>query len=140
MSKIPTSKQSRTPMCTTIGVAVSLALSAVLCAIAAGLVLSEKIGQETIPLLRYGITAISSIAGALTASIMAGKQYLIVSSAVAGIYSGALICLNWILFNGQFGGLLWTILCTLGSGVAIGFALAFGRERSSNKIKKYRFS
>lgn len=134
-----TSKRAQMPLSILFGVVVSVLLSTVLCAVAAVLVLSEKMGQESIPLLRYAITVISSLAGALIASVMAGKQYLIASSAVSFIYCSALMCLNWMLFEGRLNGLLWTVLASLGSGAGIGFVMAFGQGSGSRKIKKYRF-
>lgn len=134
-----TSYRTQMPLCIIIGVAVSVILSTVLCAVAAVLVLSEKFGQENIPLMRYAITIISSLAGALVSSLMVGKQYLIASSAVSALYCGVLMCLNWTLFEGGLNGLLWTVLASLGSGVGVGFVMAFGQGSRSGKIKKYRF-
>ena len=140
MRKVPSSNQTANiPICIAIGAAVGILLSLGLCAVASGLLISEKVGETIVPMLRYAIIALSAFSGAITGVVMAKRQYLIVSAAISAIFCAVLICLNILLFNSQFHAVIWCIVTALCSGVAAGVLPILGQGSGAVKRKKYRF-
>lgn len=83
-----------------IGLGVSLALGGCLLLLFAKLLSSEKIGEGSMGLLAALLLLLTSLAGALTASLLLGKQKLPVALAVSGSLLVLLVLSGAAFFGG----------------------------------------
>lgn len=121
-----------------IGLGVSLALGGCLLLLFAKLLSNEKIGEGSMGLLAALLLLLTSLAGALTASLLLGKQKLPVALAVSGSLLVLLVLSGAAFFGGGITGLPLGAGVILGSGLIVGILTAGRKGGGKRRYKGYK--
>lgn len=128
---------SSMPMGIVLGVVLSLAVTCVLAALLAWLVLSGRIDEKIIGYCTMGMLLLASIIGALVAAIRIKRRWMLVCCITGVAYFLCLLIINALFFGGCYQGV--TVMGTL---VMIGTLVAGmlglrSAERGEKNYKKY---
>ncbi len=103
------------------------------------LVLSEKVEIENIGILTFGLLAVSSAFGAITADFLTKQKRLLVSGLTALAVFLILLSANIVFFNGEFGKVgLSGLMILIGAGGSLLPMLRKKSGKSKVKIPVYR--
>ena len=98
---------------------VSLLITVACTAIAAYLLVSERVGEESIKYISLTILFTASTAGAFAAWISSTQNRLLICLANGGIYFLSLIATTALLFGGQYKGVGATALVVLAGTLSV---------------------
>lgn len=122
-----------------VGSLVSLIFTILGAAVTANLVLSEKIGTETIG---YGVIMtllIASFAGAWICASMVKRRRMLMCIGAGGSYYLSLLAITALFFGGQYQGMGVTALAVLGGSGAVGLLGMKGENSNRKRGKKRHF-
>lgn len=122
-----------------VGLAVSMVLTLTGAALAANLVMSEKIEEDAIGYAALAVLILSALCGAWVAAALTKRRWMIVCLGLGGIYYLTLLATTALFFGGQYQGVGVTALAILGGCGAVGLLGLRTEKGSRKKAKKYRF-
>lgn len=132
-----TGKAAALPVGIGIGVLASLAVTLLGSALAAYLIHSEKIGENTIGGSAMVILAAASVIGALVACQRVKRMRVQVSMITGAAYYITLLAMTALLFGGQYDGMGVTALVVLaGCGVSALLGVRGGKGRKMRGLKR----
>ena len=125
------------PLSIIIGICASILLTLTGAAIAAALLVSERIGIQAVSTAAAITAVIAAGLGSWSASILAGKQRMQVCLITGTGYVLLLLAITALFFDGTYGQVAIRLLSVLGSSALVGFlGLKEKRNRKSNHFKK----
>lgn len=138
INKKVTGKARSMPAGLAVGLAVSLLLTLMGTALAANLILSEKLAESAIGYIAIIVLLIAGAAGAWIAGAMVKRRWMVVCLGAGGVYYLALLGITALFFGGQYQGMGVTALAILGGCGAVGLLGLRGENSSGKRHKKYR--
>ena len=134
-----TGRASSVPSGLAAGAAVSMAVTVIICSLAAWLITSEIIPQKQIGYCSLAALLLSAILGSMTAMSRMKRKQLIVSLMSGGIYYGLLMGVTILFFDGSFQGMGVTLVAVLvGSVIAVLISNRKIYAKPSQRVRKNR--
>ncbi len=121
-----------------IGVLVSVLVSVMSIALLAFLLGKGSVGEGAIGVITKIITAISSLIGCMVCAFLVNKRIAIYSGICASVYVFILVVVNVLFFDGEFTGLIWTLVFAAIAVVISTLLRGRGLSRSHNTKWKFR--
>ena len=137
INKKVTGKAMSMPVGLAIGLAASLALTLAAAAIAANLILGQKIQETAIGYGAIIILLLASSIGAGLAAMLVKRRWMVVCLGAGGLYYLTLIGITALFFGGQYQGMGVTALAVLGGCGAVGLLGLRGERSGAKRRKKY---
>ncbi len=132
-------KEKSMPGSIAVGTAVSIMVTFIAAAILAMLIENSNLSPETMGYGVFVLLMVSSVVGAIFASIQFGLKKMIVSILTAICYFISLLCITALFFDGIYKGVPVTALVVIAGGIIAGFVPTKQGKSVKNRKRKKRY-
>ncbi len=134
---MPNQRKTSIPVGLALGWLAGVFVTLLTAVVATALIAGEHAGEESANTAAVAAVLVASFIGAMVAGGKIGSRRLVMCLASGGIYFLTLLCVNALLFDGHYEGLLAAALTTAGSSLVAGL-VGNRQKRQKNRHGKVR--